>query len=143
MKPFKLVKGAPVDPITSEQDPRRKRILIALEELRAITSLKELQKAKKRGVDLSLSGFRARVNVGTATLRTEYSDLFKQIAPILDFIYKDVLGVRRNSTGRPRMIKSVRKATELEKKVAELESLLDRRDRDFLDLIEELRLARS
>jgi len=143
MTKFKLVKGSPVDPIASEADPRRRRILTALEELRSITSLKQLEKSKKLGVALSLDGFRARVGIGTETLRKDYADLFEQIGPILDFIYKDVLGVRRNANGRPRTIKSVKKDTDLEKKVAELEALLDRRDRDFLDLMEEMRLARS
>lgn len=143
MKKFRLVKGTPVDPITSEADPARRRILIAMKELRAITTLKDLERAKERGVVLSLDGFRARSGVGTQTLRTKYVDLFEQINPVLDFIYKDVLGIRRNSTGRPRTARAVRKASDLEKKVLELEALLDRRDRDFLDLLEQLRLARS
>jgi hypothetical protein len=123
----------------SAADRQRERIIKGLEELRAINSREAYRQASANGVAFTLDGFRARVGVGTNTLHYTHSDLFRQLTQILDFIYPTFVGVPRNTKGRSPTPRSLRKNSEKDDRIAELEARLERREAQFLDLVDKLK----
>lgn len=124
-------------------DAARLRIEAGLKELRAIVSKAEYERALSQGMSFSIDGFRKRWQVGSDTLRKTNFDLFEKLQYLLDHIHSEILKVRRSRTGRSQTGPNKLRKSSLELKVAELETLLDRRDQDFKVLLEELRLLRS
>lgn len=116
-----------------------------LEELRAIKSRDDYDRAVTRGVQFTIDGFRKRARIGNASMRSNHGDLFDQLNALLDYIYPEILGVSRNRKGRSRKptAKSKRDAQQQAAAVSLLRERLDRIQRDYLDLLEEVRLLRE
>ncbi|MBX4961377.1 hypothetical protein [Rhizobium binae] len=145
MKVFKLKKAPPAksNAKTAADNNARRKFLNGLEELRRVTSLEEYHTAKEAGVEFSIDGFRRRVHIGNQAMRTTHSELFDELKAVLKFVHEELLRVPKNAKGRSRVAPRPDGRSDAEKKVEELEALLDRRERDFLDLLKELRLLRS
>ncbi|CZT33114.1 hypothetical protein [Rhizobium sp. 9140] len=114
-----------------------------LDELRAVTTFSEYQQAVERGVSFTVDGFRRRIKVGNTAMRTTHRELFSQLNDILDYIYPEILGVRRNLKGRSRNPNQKPKRRSKDDEVKRLKVQLDRMDRDCLDLLAELRILRA
>ncbi len=116
-----------------------------LEELRAIKTRDDYDKAVTRGVQFTIDGFRKRARIGNASMRSDHGDLFNQLNAVLDYIYPEILGVARNRKGRSRKptAKSKKDAQKQAAEASLLRGLLDRIQRDYLDLLEEVRLLRE
>lgn len=145
MRGFKLKKGVIPQPSakpSGDSDARRK-FLNGLEELRRVTSIDEYRKAVEAGVEFSIDGFRRRTRIGNQAMRTTHIDLFEELKAVLKFVHEELLRVPKNAKGRSKAGPAPDRRSDAEKKLEEVEALLDRRERDFLDLLKELRLLRS
>jgi hypothetical protein len=146
MRALKLKKAFKVPPPptgASKTEDARRRFQDGLKELRAVTTLDEFRRAKASGVEFSIDGFRRRVRIGNQAMRTTHAELFDELKKVLVFIHSEVLHVKKNAKGRSKGPPSIARRSDAEKKIEELEALLDRRERDFLDLLQEMRLLRS
>ncbi|WP_334545035.1 hypothetical protein [Rhizobium leguminosarum] len=145
MKMFKLKKAAkaPPTPETGQKEDARRRFEDGLKELREVTTMDAFNRAKASGVEFSIDGFRRRVRIGNQAMRTTHAELFDELKQVLVFIYGEVLRVKRNTRGRSKGPPSMDRQSDAERKVEELGALLDRRERDFLDLLQEMRLLRA
>lgn len=128
---------------TGKTGDAERRFLDGLKELRAVTTMDEYRKAVDAGVQFTIDGFRKRAGIGNQSMRTTHSELFEELKSVLVFIHGEVLGVSKNANGRSKGPRPVDRQSEAELRVQELEALLDRRERDFLDVLDELRLLRS
>ncbi|NKK38558.1 hypothetical protein GFL72_28680 [Rhizobium leguminosarum bv. viciae] len=146
MRVLKLRKAAKVPPPPGQPGntgDARSKFLAGLQELRSVTTRDEYNKAKEGGVQFSIDGFRKRVRIGNQAMRTTHSELFDELNKVLNFIHSEILGVKKNAKGRSKGPRSADGESEAEIRLQELEALLDRRERDFLDLLEEMRVLRS
>jgi hypothetical protein len=143
MRVLKLKKLGSRSPSTGKTGDAERRFLDGLKELRAVTTIDEYRRAAEAGVQFSIDGFRKRVSIGNQSMRTTHLELFDELKSVLVFIHGEVLGVNKNTRGRSKRPRSVDQESEAKLRVKNLEALLDRRERDFLDVLDELRLLRS
>lgn len=143
MRVLKLKKIGSRPPSTGKTGDAERRFLDGLKELRAVTTIDDYRRAAEAGVQFSIDGFRKRVSIGNQSMRTTHSELFDELKSVLVFIHGEVLGVSKNAKGRSKRPRSADQESKAEMRVKELEALLDRRERDFLDVLDELRLLRS
>lgn len=143
MRVLKLKKVGPRLSSKGKTGDAERRFLDGLKELRSVTNIDDYRRAAEAGVQFSIDGFRKRMGIGNQAMRTTHSELFEELKRVLVFIHGEVLGVRKNAKGRSKRPRSVDQESEAELRVKELEALLDRRERDFLDVLDELRLLRS
>lgn len=125
------------------ETPQRLRIQTCLDELRAISSKAQLREAQESGIAISNSGFQARANVGSDTLRVKNKDLFDQLQHVLDHIYLEYLGVTRNPKGRSAGPQTIRKLSDEAQKIQELDVLLQHAKAQIFDLIAEIKTLRG
>lgn len=126
----------------STRDAQRERITKGLNELRGVHTREAYAAAIEVGVAFSTTGFQTRVSVGPNTLRVIHKDLFDELIRILDYIYPEVLGIPRNKNGPSARPKPKGAPSEKDLRIRELERLLEKREKDYLDLVQELTTLR-
>lgn len=105
--------------------------------------MEDYRTALAAGVEFSIDGFRRRVKIGNEAMRTTHSDLFDELKQTLQFIHNEILRVPKNAKGRSKRAPGTDLPSDTERRLSEVTAMLDRRERDFLDLLQELRVIRS